>query len=151
MSIQPEALNEQEHRAILCVCILAAFADGAQDEVERAQIERILSGFSDQHLDLASAYQDVLSGKLSLAQTAPQLQSAPSRALAYEMAVCVCNADGILKDSERQFLAELRKGLQLDNNVVEAHQEAAQAMAAHPLTIAPPVIDSGRDAEIDHL
>src|SRR5258708_27577621 len=107
MSIQPQALSEQEHKAILCVCILAAFADGAQDEIERAQIERIVNGFSEPQLDLASAYQDVLGGKLPLAQVAAQLQTSPAKELAYEMAVCVCHADGVLKDQERQFLTDL--------------------------------------------
>src|SRR5690349_15707550 len=114
MSIQPQPLAEQQHRAISCVCILSAFAAGHQDEVERAQIERIMTGFSADHLDLASAYQDVLSGKLSLPQVANQLQSPSAKALAYEMAVCVCYADGVLKDPEKQSLADLRQALQLD-------------------------------------
>ena len=87
-------MNEQEHRAIISVCILAAFADGAQDDVERAQIQRIVNGFSEEQLDLSSAYQDVLEGKLSLTQVAAQLQAPSAKALAYEMAVCVCHADG---------------------------------------------------------
>ena len=105
MTIEPQALNEQEHKAILCVCILAAFADGLQDQVEREQIERILNGFSEEHLDLAGAYQDVLSGKMTLNHAALELSSPSAKALAYEMAVCVCNADGLLKDPEKQFLA----------------------------------------------
>ena len=151
MTIQPQALNEQEHKAIICICILAAFADGAQDENERTQIERILAGFSEQHLDLASAYQDVLSGKVSVGQVAGELQSPSAKALAYEMAVCVCHADGVLKDSEKQFLAELHQALQLANGALEAHQQSAQALAEAPLATAPPVIDSGREAEVDHL
>src|SRR5258708_4214588 len=152
MSIQPEPLSEQEHKAILCVCILAAFADGAQDEVERAQIERIMNGFSGEHLDLASAYQDVLGGKLSLAQVAAQLQTPSAKALAYEMAVCVCQADGALKDAETQFLADLRQALQLDGPSADAHQQTAQAIVEEPLAgAAPPVVDAGREAELDHL
>ena len=54
MSIQAQPLSEQDHKAIICICILAAFADGAQSEVERAEIERIVAGFSEEHLDLAS-------------------------------------------------------------------------------------------------
>ena len=153
MAIQSQPISEQEHRAIICICILAAFADGAQDEVERAQIERIMNGFSEEHLDLASAYQDVLGGKLSLATAAAQLQSAPARALAYEMAVCVCNADGSLKEPERQFLTSLRQALQLDSPQLDSHQATAQAMVEQPLAGAapPPVIDTGREAELDHL
>ena len=108
MSIELQPMNEQEHRRILCVCILAAFADGAQDEVERAQIQRIVDGFSGERLDLTSAYQDVLGGKVSLSEVANQLQTPAAKALAFEMAVCVCQADGVLNDAEKQFLAELR-------------------------------------------
>src|SRR5215471_14019489 len=100
MTIEPQALNEQEHKAILGICVLAAFADGSQDQVEREQIERILKGFSEEHLDLSGVYQDVLSGKVSLSQAATELRTASAKALAYEMAVCVCNADGLLKDPE---------------------------------------------------
>ena len=75
-------MNEQEHRAIISVCILAAFADGAQDDVERAQIERIVNGFSDEQLDLPSAYQDVLEGKSSLTQVAAELRAPSAKALA---------------------------------------------------------------------
>jgi uncharacterized protein (DUF697 family)/tellurite resistance protein len=153
MAIQSQPISEQEHRAIICICILAAFADGAQDEVERAQIERIMNGFSEEHLDLASAYQDVLGGKLSLAQVSAQLQSPSAKALAYEMAVCVCNADGSLKDPERQFLASLRQALQLDSPQVDSHQATAQAIVEQPLAsvVPPPVIDTGRETDLDRL
>jgi uncharacterized protein (DUF697 family)/tellurite resistance protein len=144
--------SEQEHKAILCLCIMAAFADGAQDDVERAQIERIVNGFSGEHLDLASAYQEVLGGKISLAQVAAQLQTPSAKALAYEMAVCVCNADGALKDPEQKFLANLRQALQLESPAADAHQQTAQAMAQQPLAVsAPPVVDAARESEIDHL
>jgi uncharacterized protein (DUF697 family)/tellurite resistance protein len=152
MAIQSQPLTEQEHKAILSLCILAAFADGAQDEVERGQIERIVNGFAEQHLDLASAYQGVLDGKLTLATVAGQLQSSGSRALAYEMAVCVCHADGVIKDPERQFLTELRQRLELDKPATEAHQQAVESMVAQPLSApVPPVIDLGREAEIDRM
>jgi uncharacterized protein (DUF697 family)/tellurite resistance protein len=152
MPIQPQALSEQEHKAIICICILAAFADGAQDEIERAQIERIVNGFSEEHLDLASAYQDMLGGKLSLAQEAAQLQTPSAKALAYEMAVCVCHADGVLKDAEKQFLAELQQALQLDSSSADTHQQAAQALVEQPLAgPPPPVIDTGRETELDQL
>ncbi|HWW01976.1 MAG TPA: DUF533 domain-containing protein [Candidatus Acidoferrum sp.] len=152
MSIQSQPINEQEHRAIICICILAAFADGAQDEAERARIEGIVNGFSGEHLDLAAAYQDVLGGRLSLVAAAAQLQSPAAKALAYEMAVCVCHADGVLKDPEQQFLNALRQALNLDGSSVDAHEEAAQAIAKEPLAPpAPPAIDTGRETEVDHM
>ena len=152
MPTETQGLNEQERHAIVCVCILAAFADGAQDDGERRRIEKILNGFSDEHLDLTSAYQEVLGGRLSLAQAAAQLPTPASRALAYEMAVCVANADGVLVEAEQRFLAELRHELQIGNGSVEQHEQRAQALAAQPLAgPLPPVIDSSREKEIDQL
>jgi uncharacterized protein (DUF697 family)/tellurite resistance protein len=150
MSTESQPINAQEHKAIICVCILAAFADGAQDELERAQIERIVNGFAEDHLELASAYQDMLGGRLSLAQVAARLEAPAAKTLAYEMAVCVCNADGVLKDPEKQFLAELRQALQLDNSSAAEHHEAAQALVRAPMpTGVPPVLNAGSDAELE--
>ncbi len=152
MTFQPQTLTEQERRAIAGLCILAAFADGTQDETERGQIQRIMDGFSGEHLDLTSVYQDVLGGKLSLSELANPLSAPAARTLAYEMAVGVCHADGVLKDSERQFLADLRQSLRLDAASTEPPLRTAEAMVAQPLGgPPPPVIDAGREAELDHL
>jgi uncharacterized protein (DUF697 family)/tellurite resistance protein len=152
MTTQAEVMTEQEHRAIICLCIMAAFADGAQDEVERAQIERIVKGFSNDGLDITSAYQDVLGGKVSLPQLAAQLQSPAARALAYEMAVCVCQADGMLHAGEKAFLNTLRQALQLETSSADAHQQSAQALVEQPFAgPLPPVIDAGRDADLDRM
>ncbi|MGH9591789.1 MAG: TerB family tellurite resistance protein, partial [Bryobacteraceae bacterium] len=141
-----------EHRAIAGVCVLAAFADGAQGEVERARIQQIVSGFSGGGLDVAAVYQDVLGGKFSLTTAPGQLQSQQSRALAYEMAVCVCNADGVVNDAEKRFLSDLHQALQLDPSTTGPHQEAAQSMAAPPPVIGmPPISAANREAEVDRL
>lgn len=64
MTEQPLPLDQQEHRAIVGICILAAFADSMQSEDERARIQQIVNGFSGEGLDVAMVYQDVLVGKL---------------------------------------------------------------------------------------
>lgn len=152
MTIELQPLSEQEHKAILCVCILAAFADGSQDEAERAQIEHILNGFSGEHLDLASVYQDVLGAKASLAQVAAQLQAPAAKALAYEMAVCVCQADGVLNAAEQKFLCDLQQELQLDTSAIDLHQQTAQALVTQPLAgSATPILDASRETDLDHL
>lgn len=152
MSLEPLSLGPHEHRAITCICVLSAFADGTQDEGERARIQQVVNGFSGENVDLASAYQDVLEGKVSMAAASNELQSAPGRALAYEMAVCVCNADGVLNDAENKFLADLRQALHLDASSTDAHQQTAQAMATQPMGAPlPPVGDASREAELDKL
>ena len=152
MSVESHSINPQEHRAIICLCVLAAFADGSQDEGERARILQILNGFAEAETDLTSVYQDVLGGKLSLAAAAGQLQTASARSLGYEMAVCVCNSNGVLNDAEKKFLSDLRQALQLAASATDAHQQTAEAVAAQPLNRpVPPVMDANRDAELDKL
>jgi len=151
MSTQSQLLTEAEHRAVIAICILGAFADGAQGEAERAQIKRIVNGFGD-NPDLVSVYQDVLGGKLGLTDSANQLLNPAGRLLAYEMAVCVCQADGALNDSERQFLTNLRQELRLDAGATAQHEETAQALTDQPFGGAmPPVIGSPDEAGLQQL
>jgi uncharacterized protein (DUF697 family)/tellurite resistance protein len=152
MTDQHSPIDKQEHRAIIGVCVLAAFADGSQADAERARIQQIADGFSGEGLDAASVYQDVLGGNFSMATAASQLQTPPARALAYEMAVCVCNADGVVNDSERKFLSDLHQALQLEVSATENHQQTAQALAAQPPCVAvPPMLNASREAELDQI
>ncbi|CAN5206738.1 hypothetical protein BH11PSE9_BH11PSE9_00330 [soil metagenome] len=66
---------------------------------------------ADESLHLPSLDQDVLMERVSIASAASQLQSLESRQLAYEVAVCVCDADGNQSDAERRFLEEVRTTL----------------------------------------
>jgi len=144
--------SPQEHRAIVGLCILAAFADGAQSEAERPQIDRIVNGFSGEGLDVASVYQEVLGGRFSLATAASQLQTPSAKALGYEMAVCVCNADGVMNDAEKKFLSDLHQALGLDTAATDSHQQQAQDLASQPpMTIVPPMLDTNRETEFDQM
>ncbi len=151
MITEPQVMTAQEHKAIIYICILAAFADGNQSEAERAQIQRILNGFPDDHVDLGLAYQDVLIGKVSVSDAAKQLQSPAAKALAYEMAACLCQVDGGLQDSEKQFLANLRQTLGLDTSATDEQLNNAQAHAAQPFLPPPVISQPGREADLDHM
>lgn len=127
-------MTEQETRAVLTVSLLAAFADGAKHERERAEIKRIADGLAqDDAVHLPTLYQDVLMKRVTLAGVLPDLASAESRQLAYEMAVCVCDADGAQSEAERSFLAGLAGALQLDAGQAEQFRSEAEAVAAAPL------------------
>ena len=146
------AIDQQEHRAIAGVCVLAAFADGAQSENERARIQQIVSGFSGENLDVATVYQEVLGGRFTLATAASQLQSSSARALAYEMAVCVCHADGPTNESEQKFLSDLHQALRLETAATENHFQTAQALgAAPPVITAQAMPGANREAEVDQM
>jgi hypothetical protein len=101
-------MTPAETRAIVTVSLLAAFVDGEKHERERAEIKRIAEGLSNaEGVHLPTLYQDVLMKRVTLAGVLPALASEESRQLAYEMAVCVCDADGAQSAAERAFLAEL--------------------------------------------
>jgi len=104
-------MTPQEQKAILAIAIHAAFADGAKDEREREEVRRVaetLAG-NDGAPDLKRLYQDVLLNRMTLAAASAMLTDAGQRQFAYEMAVCVCEADGRLADAERRFLDELKR------------------------------------------
>lgn len=152
MSFETSNLTATEQRAILSLGVLAAFADGAHDDGERSRLQQIAKGFPEDRGDLALAYQDTLAGRTTLTAAAGELRGAAARSLAYEMAVCVCQADGALNAAEQKFLAELRAALQLEAATTAPHAQAAEAIALQPLV--PPVAtanDSAREAELDRL
>jgi uncharacterized protein (DUF697 family)/tellurite resistance protein len=144
-------LDRQEHQAVAGVCVLAAFADGAQSDAERARIEQIVSRFAGEAMDLPGIYQDALGGRFTLATAAGQLQTPAGRALAYEMAVCVCNADGPPSDSENKFLADLHQALALQPPETGAHQQTAQALAAPPIIGEALPADANREKELEQV
>jgi uncharacterized protein (DUF697 family)/tellurite resistance protein len=142
-------MTRDEHRAIVYICILAAFADGNQCEAERAQIQRILNGFADTELDLSSAYQDVLTQKVTLQDAAAKLESPAAKALAYEMAACLCQVDGPVQEQERKFLADLRWTLGLNTAETDARLAGAQAFTPQPMAAPPVMGDAALEADID--
>jgi uncharacterized protein (DUF697 family)/tellurite resistance protein len=130
-------MDPQEQQAILAVALMAAFADGVKDERERAAVKRIADGLArDAAFDVPALYQDVLLQRRSLEDTVRVLASPETRQLAYEMAVCVCDADDVQSDAERAFLDRLRGQLGLDAGAAAAFARAADEVAAAPLPAA---------------
>ena len=85
-------MTSREQEAITALCLMAALADGATSDAERAKLKDVFDG-----LGIASApavYQRVLLKHTDLAAEAAALTSPEARALAYEMAVHVADADG---------------------------------------------------------
>jgi uncharacterized protein (DUF697 family)/tellurite resistance protein len=146
-------MTPAEQRAILSIALLAGFADGANDR-EREEIRRIaesLAGESGSE-HLSTLYQDVLLKRVDVAKAAGALTDPAHKQLAYEMAVCVCDADGVASPAEQQFLRELRDALQLDAGKAAQVVREADAIASAPLAAAataPAGASSMSDAEMD--
>ena len=127
-------MTPSETKAIVTLSLLAAFVDGEKHERERAEIKRIAEGLSQADgVNLPTLYQDVLMKRVSLASVAGELQSTDSKQLAYEMAVCVCDADGTQSEAERMFLADLRTSLGLDASAAQFSRQAEDIAAAVPV------------------
>ena len=126
-------MTPSETKSIVTLSLLAAFVDGEKHERERAEIKRIAEGLSQADgLNLPTLYQDVLMKRVSLASVAGELRSMESRQLAYEMAVCVCDADGAQSEADRMFLADVRTSLGLDASAA-AFSRKAEEIAAVPV------------------
>ncbi|MET3494028.1 YcjF family protein [Variovorax boronicumulans] len=126
-------MTPSETKAIVTLSLLAAFVDGDKHERERAEIKRIAEGLSQADgVNLPTLYQDVLMKRVSLASVASHLGSSEARQLAYEMAVCVCDADGTQSDAERMFLMDVRTSLGLDASAAR-FSEQAEEIAAVPV------------------
>lgn len=161
-------MKPEEQKAILTIALCAAFADGSKHDREREQIRALaesLAGDSGAP-DLPRLVQDVLLKKTTLAGAIDALQDPAQRQLAYEMAVCVCDADGRQSGAERSFLEQLKQGLKLDagraaafekeaDSIVELSHAAAPAVALVPTpgTAAPAraqaIEPAGGDAALD--
>ncbi len=125
-----------EKENIALIAVAAAFSDGRQSEVEREKIRELLG-----NLDLPDAavlVQRVLLKKAPLETTTAALSSPESRALAYEMAVCLVEADGHRNEQEAQFLTRLGELLELTPVLVKQPLEAADALAAEA-ELPPPI------------
>lgn len=132
-------MTPSETRAVLGLSLLAAFVDGDKHARERAEIKRIAEGLSgDAGLNLPSLYQDVLMKRVFLASVVSDLPTSDARQLAYEMAVCVCDADGMQSDTERAFLEEARAALALSASTAAVFVQQAEAVAEAPLAPASP-------------
>ena len=148
-------MNPEQQKSILAIALYAAFADGAKHDREREEIRRIaesLGGEAQGAADLARLYQDVLLKRVSLDAAAAALQEPGERQLAYEMAVCVCDADGRQSEAEQRFLNNLKALLKLDAGQSAAFEREADVIvelseaAAGPVVAAQPNVT---EAELD--
>jgi uncharacterized protein (DUF697 family) len=79
----------------------------------------------------------VLLQRVTLRDAAAKLSDPDHRQLAYEMAVCVCDADDALSAAEKQFLNELKSALGLGAAQTTEVEQQANAFATAPLVNAP--------------
>ena len=148
-------MNAEQQKSILAIALYAAFADGTKHDREREEIRRIAESLGGEAgaPELARLYQDVLLKRVSLEAATAGLTDPGERQLAYEMAVCVCDADGRQSEAEQRFLNELKALLKLDAGQAAAFERDADAIvelgevaASGPVVAAQPNVS---EAELD--
>lgn len=114
-----------ERPSVAAICVLAALADGSAGERERAELRTIIAGLDDGSGQVRGVFERVSLGEIDTARAAAGLTSDASRRLAYDMAVSLCDADGMSTPAERQFLESLAHTLNLPvQHALAARQQA---------------------------
>jgi len=146
---------------MLSIALLAAFADGNKADAERESIRQMADtlGHEAGGAGLTRLYQDVLLKRVTLNDAVTGLQDAGQRQLAYEMAVCVCDADGRQSAAEAVFLTDLKSRLKLDAGEAAAFERETDAVVqaaevAVPAAVVPALTPMAapaqtRDADLD--
>lgn len=151
-----EPMETEQQQAVMTIALLAAFADGRNEDQERAELRRVGEALGSS-LNMAALVQDVLLKRASVETAVAAVKSPELRRLAYELAVGVCDADGLRNESETRFLADLGRRLGLDQPTIVGAAVDADEFATMPLPAvgpeAGPVVAAvpTADAELDKM
>ncbi|MGE5770164.1 MAG: YcjF family protein [Betaproteobacteria bacterium] len=143
-------MRAEDQKAILAVALHAAFADGAKDDRERDEVRRIADSLASASpaIDLRALYQDVLLNRFGIDQAVAALGDDGIRHYAYEMALCVCEADGQTTAAERRFLDRLKASLGLGKGQAEEIERGVDPIVAAGVAVTAPTPTSN-NAELD--
>jgi uncharacterized protein (DUF697 family) len=155
-------MTDLERDAVLTVAMLAAFADGNNNDLERAEIRRVADAVAaETAVNLPMLYQAVLLQKVNLDDEVRKIVTAEGKSLAYEFAVGVCHADGALSAPETAFLSRLQAGLGFAAAQAESVTAQSAALATAPLvtatnadahsTVEPKFASNMSSAELDKM
>jgi len=149
--------SAREAEALATIGLLAAQSDGQRDPRERETLTETFAAFGT--AGAASVHARVALGAAVLGEEARALGSPELRRVAWELALGVCHADGMVVEREKAFLEELRLALGLPAEDVAASSATAAALApplvpaavaapATPVTAAA-VLDASTEAALE--
>src|SRR5688500_2542012 len=148
--------SAREAEALATIGLLAAQSDGERDPLERETLTETFAAFG--AAGTASVHARVALGTAVLGEEARALGSPELRRLAWELALGVCHADGMVVEREKTFLEELRHALGLPAEDVSSSSAMAAALAppapapaavaATPVAAAA-VLDASADAALE--
>ena len=129
--------------ALYSICLLAAFTDGEKADGEREELRQIGESLLPPEFNAAAIYQRVLLRRTTIAAEAARLDAPEWTHLAYEMAVKVCEADGVTSPAEKEFLGNLARELGIaKTQAVEMITAGDEVVGAGIEEIAPAMLPS---------
>ncbi|MEM9064785.1 MAG: DUF533 domain-containing protein [Planctomycetota bacterium] len=131
-------MKATEAEAVVTVALMAALADGRSDPSEREQLKGLFESLAADHdlPSLSQVHQRVLLRKAKPSEVLEAIESDQAKQLAFEIAVCVADADGTITAKEQDFLDELERRLGLNHDIAVAFERDAEAVAmAEPESI----------------
>ncbi|MGP1346479.1 MAG: TerB family tellurite resistance protein [Phycisphaerales bacterium] len=142
-------LSPTEAESIAAIALMAALADGRTGSEEREQLRSLFDALGAEHdlPALPALYQKVLLKQVGLGEAAAALTSDESRRMAFEMGVCIADADGKATPAEQAFLDQLENALGIHHAEAVSFERQADALAEAPID-APSGADA-RDATLD--
>jgi uncharacterized protein (DUF697 family)/tellurite resistance protein len=124
-------MNTTDHAPLIAIAMMAARADGRADSNEQKAVDAVVARLGNP--DVTRLALQVAGGKLRVADLASRLSDDEARRVAYEGALAICNADGVVNAAEAAFLEELRAALGLSAESVAEAGKTASALAGTPL------------------
>lgn len=117
--------------AVAAICLMAAFADGQKEAGEQKRLEEIFSSLGE--VSAGALYSRVMLGQTDVQQEAAALTTPQLRALTFELALSVCDADGSMSEAEGVFLGRLQEALTVPAAEAMTAQRDAEQLATTPV------------------
>lgn len=133
-------MTTQERDALAAICLLAAFADGEPDDKERAHLKTIAEQLGADGQISPSVYQRVIFKQTDAAKEAAQLSTPELKKQAFDLALSVCDADGVSTPAEKQFLTTLAASLNIPAEETQRAIEQVDLLASDPLETTPAAV-----------
>ncbi len=116
-------MTEKQKESIITICLSAALADGSKSEEERSKIKEIITNLEIENS--SQIFQNVLMNETNFEEISRNLESNELKTFAYEMAVAICDSDGLINPKEREFLDKLKSILLIEQSSASEIEDKA--------------------------
>lgn len=144
-------ITPRQREAMIAICIMAALADGKCDDHERERIKQVMAQLTGSEQSAETVFQRVQCYQTTMQLEAAEIDHPELRSTAFEMAVGLVNADGVVTSGESAFLDALADALGVDPASAARIVSTTDTLAANsidkPAALVPPPAPSSSPAK----